>query len=411
MQSIICEKLSQAQEMRRQRGRICESRPLSYNGSMRDTAVSRSRIGINAHLLAAAPGYRRAGIHQYIYQVLRRLPPQHEYLVFTRYRQPLGGPTLRTVPSRWPTERRLVRILWEQAAWPLLAQQQRVDLLHSMAFVLPVVLPAPAVVTVYDLSFVHYPHSFPALQQWYLRWQTAQACRRARRVIVISQSGGQDVQRFFGVPPQRIDVISPGIDEMYAPPEPQAIAAFRQRRQLPQQFVLHVGTLQPRKNIPLLLEAFARLPLSQVHLVLVGGKGWMYEEIFARVTALGLQERVHFAGYVPDAELPLWYGAAALLALPSLYEGFGLPLVEAMACGCPVLAANVSSLPEAVGEAGLLLPPDDAQAWAEGMTAVLQDAALRATMVANGLVQAGQFSWERAGVETAVSYQRALQAS
>ncbi len=377
---------------------------------MRNTAVSTSCIGINAHLLAAEPGYRRAGIHQYIYQVLCHLPPQYEYVVFTQYRERLGGPTLRAVPSRWPTQRRLVRILWEQAAWPLLAWQQRVDLLHSMAFVLPAMLPVPAVVTVYDLSFMYYPHSFPRLQRWYLRWQTAQACHRARRIIVISQASGQDVQRFFGVPPQRIDVIMPGVDEMYAPPAPQAVAAFRQRRQLPPRFVLHVGTLQPRKNIPLLLEAFARLPLSQMHLVLVGGKGWLYEEIFARVAALGLQERVHFAGYVPDAELPLWYGAAELLALPSLYEGFGLPLVEAMACGCPVLATNASSLPQAVGEAGLLLPPDDAEAWAEGMTAVLQDAALRATMVAKGLVQAQQFSWERAGVETAVSYQRALQA-
>lgn len=390
--------------------RVCESWQVSYNGRMRDTAVSTSRIGINAHLLAAEPGYRRAGIHQYIYQVLRHLPPQYEYVVFTQYRERLGGPTLRVVPSRWPTQRRLVRILWEQAAWPLLARQQQVDLLHSMAFVLPAMLPAPAVVTVYDLSFMYYPHSFPRLQQWYLRWQTAQACRRARRIIVISQASGQDVQRFFGVPPQHIDVITPGVDEMYAPPAPQAVAAFRQRRQLPPRFVLHVGTLQPRKNIPLLLEAFARLPLPQVHLVLVGGKGWLYEEIFARVMALGLQERVHFAGYVPDEELPLWYGAAELLALPSLYEGFGLPLVEAMACGCPVLAANVSSLPQAAGEAGLRLPPDDAEAWAEGMTAVLQDAALRATMVAKGLVQARQFSWERAGVETAVSYQRALQA-
>lgn len=383
---------------------------VSYNGRMRDTAVSTPRIGINAHLLAAAPGYRRAGIHQYIYQILRHLPPQFEYVAFTQYREPLGGSTLRALPSRWPTEQRLARILWEQVAWPLLAHQQRVDLLHSMAFALPAVLPAPAVVTVYDLSFMHYPRSFPTLQRWYLRWQTAQACRRARRVIVISQSGRQDVQHYFGVPPQRVDVITPGVDEVYVSPLPQAVADFRRRRQLPERFVLHVGTLQPRKNIPLLLEAFARLPLPQVHLVLVGGKGWLYEEIFARVSQLGLQGRVHFAGYVPDAELPLWYGAAQLLVLPSLYEGFGLPLVEAMACGCPVLAANVSSLPEAVGEAGLLFAPQDVDELAERMTAVLQDEALRATMVAKGLAQARQFSWERAGVETTVSYQRALQA-
>jgi len=380
---------------------------------MNETAVpapiTGQRVGINAHLLAGEASYRRAGIHQYIYQVLCHLPPQGDYVVFTRHSGGLGASGMKLVGSRWPTERRLVRILWEQLRWPLLAKRHKVDLLHSMAFVLPLLLPVPAVVTVYDLSFMHYPERFPPLQRRYLQWQTAQACRRARRVITISESGRQDVHHFFGVPLAQIDAITPGVDTVYRPLAVEEVTAFRQAQGLPPRFVLHVGTLQPRKNIPTLLEAFARLPLPDVHLVLVGGKGWLYDEIFARVTALHLQERVRFTGYVSDEELPLWYNAAALLAFPSVYEGFGMPMVEAMACGTPVVAANTSSIPEAAGDAALLFAAHDVAALADRMTAVLQDPSLAATMREKGLVQAQQFSWARAGVETAVAYQRALE--
>jgi glycosyltransferase involved in cell wall biosynthesis len=171
---------------------------------------------------------------------------------------------------------------------------------------------------------------------------------------------------------------------------------------------LHVGTLQPRKNIPVLIEAFARLPDPTLHLVLVGGKGWLFTEIFERVETLGVQERVHFIGYVPDDELPCWYNAAELLVFPSVYEGFGMPVVEAMACGTPVVAAESSSIPEAVGAAGLLFLPHDVAGLAERMAAVLNDAALSRSMRQKGLEQARQFSWERAGRETAAVYRRAL---
>jgi glycosyltransferase involved in cell wall biosynthesis len=143
-------------------------------------------------------------------------------------------------------------------------------------------------------------------------------------------------------------------------------------------------------------------------LVLVGGKGWLFEEIFNRVQALGLQDRVRFTGYVPDEDLPLWYNAASVLAFPSLYEGFGMPAVEAMACGTPVVAADSSSLPEAVGEAGLLFDPQNVAELADRLTAVLHNPDLAATMRAKGLVQAQQFSWEKAGRETAVVYQTAM---
>ncbi|MEZ4593131.1 MAG: glycosyltransferase family 1 protein [Chloroflexota bacterium] len=369
-------------------------------------------MGINAHLLSGEAGYRRAGIHQYIAQVLRHLPWEEgepTYVVFTQQSNLFADlPGITAVSSRLPTEKRLLRILWEQIIWPWQLRQHRVNLLHSMAFVTPLFSRCPAVITVYDLSFYHFPERFPALQRLYLSSQTRRSCQRARRIITISESSRQDVHRFLGVPLERIDVVVPGVDSVYQPLPPDVVAAFKQKQAL-DRFVLHVGTLQPRKNIPVLIEAFARQNDPALKLVLVGGKGWLYDEIFRQVQALGLEERVVFTGYVPDDDLPLWYNAAELLVFPSVYEGFGLPVVEAMACGTPVIASNSSSIPEAVGEAGLLFAPNDVETLAEQITAVLTNPTLKDTLRQQGLAHAQTFSWARAGWETAVVYQRALQ--
>jgi glycosyltransferase involved in cell wall biosynthesis len=194
---------------------------------------------------------------------------------------------------------------------------------------------------------------------------------------------------------------------MYRPYPAEEVEAFRQAKGVGR-YLLHVGTLQPRKNIPLLLEAFARLNEPTLQLVLIGGKGWKYESIFTRIQALGLEARVHFPGYVPDEELPLWYNAGELLVFPSLYEGFGMPVIEAMACGTPVVAANRSSIPEAVGTAGLLFDPENVDKLVERLTAVLQNPTLANRMRVDGLAHASQFSWERAGRETAAVYQHAV---
>jgi glycosyltransferase involved in cell wall biosynthesis len=376
--------------------------------------VKVGRVGINAHLLSGEAGYRRAGIHQYIAQVLRHLPWEEgepNYVVFTQQKNLFAGiPGITAVSSRLATENRLLRILWEQIVWPWQLRQCDAALLHSMAFVTPLLSRCPAVITVYDLSFYHFPERFPTLQRLYLSSQTRRSCQRARRIITISESSRQDVHRFLGVPLNRIDVVVPGVDAVYQPLPADEVTAFRQQHGLAR-FILHVGTLQPRKNIPVLIEAMACLDDPALKLVLVGGKGWLYDDIFGQVQALGLAERVVFTGYVPDEALPLWYNAAELLVFPSVYEGFGLPVVEAMACGTPVIAANSSSVPEAVGEAGLLFNPNDVQTLVNQMTAVLANRDLYNKLSQQGLAHAQRFSWERAGRETAVVYQRALENS
>jgi glycosyltransferase involved in cell wall biosynthesis len=336
-------------------------------------------------------------------------------VVFTRFQDAfLQRRGVTAVSTPLPTTRRLLRILWEQTVWPWQARRHRVQLLHSMAFVSPLLAPCPTIITVYDLSFVHYPERFPRLQQWYLHSQTRRSCRRARRIITISEAGRQDLHRFFGIPLEQIDLIYPGVDDVYQPLPADAVAQFRHEQGLCR-FILHVGTLQPRKNISTLLQAFARWrengAPADVQLVLVGGKGWMFAEIFAQVAALQLMDHVRFTGYVPDEALPFWYNAADLLVFPSVYEGFGMPIVEAMACGTPVIAANSSSIPEAVGEAGLLFAPQDADALAALLERVMDDSELRAEMRRMGMAQAATFSWEAAGRQTAVSYQKALSAS
>lgn len=370
------------------------------------------RIGINAHLLSAESGYRRAGIHQYIAQVIHHLPllsSDTHYTVFTRDEKAIGTRSgVQVASSSWPTEQRVIRILWEQSALPVLAARENLDLLHSMAFVTPIVGQIPTIVTVYDLSFVHFPEKFPTLQRHYLQSQTARSTRQARQVITISEASRQDLQRHFSVPLEKISVILPGVDPQFQPLPEEKIAAFRDEHRLPEHFILHVGTLQPRKNIPILIEALARPECHDVDLVLAGAKGWMYDEIFGQAETLGVMNRLHFVGYVADEALPFWYNAAKVLVFPSVYEGFGMPIVEAMACGTPVVAARSSSIPEAGGEAALYFDPQDAETLARHLSDILGDDHLAEKMRQNGLAQAQNFSWERAGLETAQVYAKVL---
>jgi glycosyltransferase involved in cell wall biosynthesis len=371
----------------------------------------RPRIGINAHLLTGQHNYRRAGIHNYIAQLLRhmaKLDSPYDFIVYCNSPETLIDTDLRLVSTALPAGRPVGRILWEQLAWPVSARRQGLDLLHSMAFVTPYASSRPSVVTVYDLSFIHLPEQFTRLRRLYLSRQTHRSCRSAVRVVTISASGRQDVHRQFKVPLDRIDVVSPGVDDIYQTQPASVIEAFRQERRLPRNFFLHVGTLQPRKNIPLLVEAFADLADANTALVLVGGKGWLYDEVFDRVRALGVEERVRFAGYVPDSELPLWYNAASALVFPSFYEGFGMPVLEAMACGTPVIAARTSAVPETAGEAALYFDPQDKVALRERMAAVLDDPSQAATMRHKGLMQAGRYSWQRSARAMLEVYRKAL---
>ncbi len=382
-------------------------------------------IGLNAHLLALEETYRGAGINWYIHNLLTHLPRVDRDNRYTAFigdgRFTSSGLALKL--SRLPTSRPVVRIFWEQVVQPFALQKERVDLLHALAFVTPLLSPCPAVVTIYDLSFLLYPESFKRFKRFYLGLFTRLSARRARRIIAISKSTKRDVVRLLGVPPEKVEVIYCGIDEAFRPLAEDQVAAFRSKRGLPERFILFVGTIEPRKNLTTLLEAYAvfrrdvrdqeignrKSEIENLHLVIGGAKGWFYEDVFARVEELGLEGQVMFPGYIPVSELPLWYNAAELFVYPSLYEGFGLPPLEAMACGTPVVTANTSSLPEVVGEAGLTVDPLDVEGLAEAMRRVLDDEALRQEMRKRGLQRAKGFSWTKTAQETVQVYRRAME--
>jgi glycosyltransferase involved in cell wall biosynthesis len=286
----------------------------------------------------------------------------------------------------------------------------RPDLLHSLAFVSPFRPPCPAVVTVYDLSFKLTPDRFPPAQRLYLSVFTARSCHRARRVIAISESTRSDLVRLFGLPRSKVDVAYPGVSPLFQPLPAEAVAAFRAERQLPERFILYLGTLEPRKNVDTLVRAFAEARRvgadGNLHLVLAGARGWWYEDLFRLIQSLELTDVVHLPGYVPQAELPLWYNAAAAFVYPSSYEGFGLPVAEALACGRPVVTTTVSSLPEAGGDAALLVPPGDVPALADGIQRALR---MSPEELARGPAHAALFTWAETAAKTVASYRLALQ--
>lgn len=370
-------------------------------------------IALNAHLLFGRASYRSAGIHQYIANLLHHLPeaaPEFQFTVFAGAGQPEMSRAV-IHRSRLPTQRPPVRIAWEQLAQPFELVRLKPDLLHSLAFASPLASPVPAVVTVYDLSFRLTPDRFPRAQRWYLSLITAHSCRRARRVIAISESTKADVVRLLRIDPARVDVAPPGVDARFRPFPLGEVEAFRARRRLPDRFILYLGTLEPRKNLVSLIQAFGQLraasgqPLAASHLILAGAKGWFYSDLFRQVAALGLQDVVHFPGFIPADELPLWYNACAVFAYPSSMEGFGLPVLEALACARPVVTSNVSALPEAGGPAALLVPPHDVAALAEALARALTSGE---DLAARGPAHAARFTWAATAQQTVASYRKAL---
>ncbi|MBZ0281092.1 MAG: glycosyltransferase family 4 protein [Anaerolineae bacterium] len=371
-----------------------------------------THIGLNAHLLFGKAGYRSAGIHGYIYHTLANLaaeaPDDWRFTAMVGGKNELTFDGITMHRAGWDTESPLSRILWEQMVQP--GQLGDFDLYHALAFVSPVLMTKPSVVTVYDLSFLHYPQVLSASRRLYLRLFTALSCQRANRVIAISHSTARDLSDSLGIPAEKIDVAVPGYDAAtYKPLPREQIEAFRKRENLPDRFWLFLGTLEPRKNLPMLLEAYTALPKSErLPLILAGGKGWDYEVIFSSVERYNLVKEVQFPGYLPVDVLPLWYNSAEAFIYPSVFEGFGLPVLEAMACGTPVLVSDASSLPEVAGNAGMCLPPHDVQAWTAGLQRAYVDAEWRLQAHEQGLLEAMRFNWRQTAQATIASYRQAL---
>ena len=366
-----------------------------------------------ATLLSTAPNYRGAGIHQYSSELLNRLPKQapqfdyHAFLMERGYSAPMG---VAVSTPRWLSPSPSKRIFWEQTR--VLLESRRLDLIHGFAYALPVLSRTPAVVTVHDLTFILFPQAFPRRKQRYLSFITRSSCQQAQIVIADSHATAADLQRLLDVPKEKIRVIYTGVDKRYRPLQPCQVDEYRQKKGWPERFILMVGTIEPRKNHLGLIEAYSRYRRMSHHplpLLIGGGKGWRFEYIFRHVQTLGLEKDVNFLGFVPWEDMPWLYNAATLFVYPSHYEGFGLPVAEAMRCGTPIITSSTSSLPEVVGDAGLTVNPNNPEELAHAMLTVLEKEPDRLQiMQEQGLRQAARFTWEKTAIKTAEVYSRVL---
>jgi glycosyltransferase involved in cell wall biosynthesis len=367
------------------------------------------------YLDVSAAVHHRAGLGRYAESLARALitaHPDRYALFYNRERgvEPLVG--LEHLPTHTVA---LGYKPWRMLVW--LGQLARVgfdhllpeaELFHATEHLLLPLRSIPAVLTVHDLIFRYLPAHHKPLNRWYLNLTMPLYCRRATHIVAISECTRRDLIAAYSLPPERITVIYEAAAPRFHPQPPEAVAAARARYGLPERYLLFVGTIEPRKNLPRLLAAFEAVHADGLAegLVVVGRRGWLYGDFFARLERSPVRDVVLFPGYVPDEDLPAIYAGAQALVLPSLYEGFGLPVLEAMACGTPVVCSNASSIPEIGGDVALYFDPTDVEAMTKIISRVLHDAALREEMQTRGLVQAARFSWERAAQETQAVYRQ-----
>lgn len=374
--------------------------------------------------------HQRAGLSRYSERLVAHLlahePDRVQVSLFFNAHSGHQVPaSLRNVPTHtinlgqlpW----RLSALVTQLLRWPLYERHLPPgQLYHATEHLLPY-LRRPAVLTVHDLIFERYPAHHTRRNRLFLRMALPRFVAAADAIIAVSQQTKRDLVDCYKTPPEKIHVIYQGIDPTFAPPGAGEIARVRQHyspgpenlgEQAPSRpYLLTLGTLEPRKNHVTALRALARLKaLGYPHrLLVVGGEGWLFAPVRQLVAELGLSGDVTFAGYVPNADLPALYGGADCVLQPSLYEGFGFPVLEAMACGAPVVCSNASSLPEVAGDAALLVPPTAIEAWVAAVEQIIRTPALRETLRQRGVRQARQFCWERCAATTAALYQEVVQ--
>lgn len=354
------------------------------------------------------PAYEQSGgIGRYVRELVAALVLQHrqnDYRLFVAGAKFPFSPPFRSLGVSWfPTRIAPVWLarIWHRLRLPLAVEvfTGAVDLFHATDFVLPPTLPATkTLLTVHDLSFVRVPDSaFPSLKR-YLEQVVPRSVIRADHILADSSATKSDLVDLYGVLPEKVSVLLSGVSESFVQVRDKVVLmAMRKKYALGEwPYLFTIGTVQPRKNYVRLIQALALLRARgfDLHLVIAGGKGWLDDPIYMAVREQKMQDYVHFIGFADEADLPALYSAAACFVFPSLYEGFGLPVLEAMRCGIPVVTSNVSSLPEVAGDAALTIDPYDVEAIASAIEQVLMSPSLCETLVTRGYVRAQQFTWE-----------------
>lgn len=363
------------------------------------------------------PAYEQgAGIGRYVRELVSALAQVDQHRAYRLFVSGAKQQNLSPIPGlnfSWAVSR--ISPLWAARIWhraripiPVELWTGKLSIFHATDFALPPTLPGTkTLLTVHDLSFVFAPETASPRLKRYLDQIVPRSIRRADHVLADSLATKQDIVEVYGTVPEKITVLYSGVNPDFRQiTDPDALNSVRQKYGLGNwPYLFTVGTVQPRKNYARLCEAIAQLKeFSDVHLVIAGGKGWLDDNIYSTVERLQLKQRVHFIGFAADEDLPALYSAAVAVPYVSLYEGFGLPVLEAMACGAPVVAANCSSLPEVVGMAGVMVDPYDTDAIADGIRQVLDSSDFRAELQRRGSERARQFTWQRSAQELARVY-------
>ncbi|HWQ83252.1 MAG TPA: glycosyltransferase family 1 protein [Anaerolineales bacterium] len=378
------------------------------------TQKTHLRVGIDATALPPQP----VGAGNYMIQLIRALAKLDSDLELVIFAHP-HGKALIDVPEQaglhWslvPDQKPALRLVWEQTRFPGLIRQEGIDLLHSLHYTRPLRLPCTSVVTFHDMTFFLFPELHTRAKRLFFPAAIRYSARTADAVIAISESTRQDAIRLLKIDPARIQTIPLGVTGEFKPisASPQ-LSIIRQKYNLPECFILYVGLLEPRKNLPLLLRAYRQVldrgPAPV--LVLAGRMGWTVDTLRHTIDDLALTDQIHFTGYVTPDDLPFVYNLADLFVYPSLYEGFGLPPLEALACGTPVITSSVSSIPANMGDAAILVQPDDQNALSTAIREILDNPELRQELIVKGPIQASKFKWETTARQTLAVYQQVLQ--
>jgi len=349
--------------------------------------------------------------------LLRHLPglsPEHTFFVFTDTEDNLGflkglsNVRVVTIPLSWRYE----ILIWEQIKLPLILRRYEIDLLHGTKNSIPLLGRCKKICTIHDLAYYLFPETFTLAQRIHLKISARIACLCTDKIIAVSKNTKKDIVRLLNAAESKVKVVYNGVDvKFFDKPEELVLKKVRAKFDLPEKFILFVGTIQPRKNIETLIKAFLEFKKkdeTDYHLVLAGRKGWLYDKIVKQIEQSLHRDYIHFLGMVADEELLCLYHSASVCVYPSSYDGFGLVPLEAMAAGAPTITSNVSSLPEVVGDAAMKVSPDDWTSLAKAIESIVSDRKIRSKLKEMSVERAKEFSWKRAAEETLMLYEEVL---
>lgn len=360
------------------------------------------KIAIDASELA---NRREDGTQIYLHNALKYISETDQKNQYFLYYQDnpkklIKADNFQHIVKPWP-------IYWTQSRLPFLLFKEKPDILFMPIQTLPFLMPASlkTVVTIHDLAFLMYPETFPTIDRLKHRLFAWHAIKRADKIITISESTKKDIIRFYNVKPEKIQIVYHGYDAYIFRPfqnekDCAIIEQVKTKYRITKPYILYVGALQPRKNILGLIKAFEILGKTDYQLVVAGGKAWLYDELFNYVKQSPLRENIIFTGRFETEELPALLWGSEVFVYPSFYEGFGLPVIEAMACGTPVVTSNTSSLPEVAGDAAVLINPDKPEEIKEAVKKILEDKVWKEKLIQDGFANVARFSWKKCARET-----------